>query len=237
MSNAVYAALSRQVALDGELSIIANNVANADTTGFRREGSIFTEYIRRIIGSPSISETRVGASAIDEAQGELVKTGSPLDVAIDGPGWFQVETPRGERLTRAGTFIRSPQGLLTTPDGYAVAGDGGRIQLPAGASRIVITDDGVISADGAPIGRLALFTADPTTLQRDGDTLYRAAGEIAPLDDPRVRQGLIESSNVNSVAEIARMIEVQRAFEISQQLAVNEDDRMKRAIETLGGVR
>ena len=235
MSNAVYAALSRQTALDRELSMIANNVANANTTGFRREEPIFTEYVRRLLDSPSISETRIGASAFGEEQGEFVETKSPLDVAIEGPGWFQVETPRGERLTRAGTFLRNPDGALTTPAGNPVSGEGGPIRLPAEASRIVIAEDGTVSADGAPIGRIALFTADPTTLVREGDTLFRSTGEVTALDNPKVRQGFLEGSNVNAVFEIAHLIEVQRAFEMSQQLVVKEDDRIKRAIETLGG--
>lgn len=236
MSNVVYAALSRQIALDRELSIIANNIANADTSGFRREEPIFTEYVLRLTGSPSISETRIGAASFDEDQGVFVETGSPLDAAIEGPGWFQVETPRGERLTRAGTFTQSPEGVLTTPEGYPVIGEGGQIQLPANASTIAISEDGMISADGAIIGRLALFDANPTTMQRDGDTLFVATAEITALEFPKVRQGFVEKSNVNPVIEIARLVEVQRAFEMSQQLAADEDDRIKRAIQTLGGI-
>jgi len=237
MSNAIYAALSRQTALDRELSIIANNVANASTTGFRREEPIFTEYVRGLIGSASLSETRIGAAAIGEEQGEFIETKSPLDIAIEGPGWFQVETPRGERLTRAGTFVRAPDGALATPDGYRLSGDGGAIQIPLQASRVIVAEDGTVSADGTPIGRIALFDANPTTLSREGETLFRTSGELTAIENPKVRQGFVEASNVNAVSEIARLIEVQRAFEMSQQLANDEDDRIRRAIETLGGGR
>lgn len=237
MSNAVYAALSRQHALNHELSIIANNVSNADTTGFRREESIFTEYVRRLQNAPSISETRIGGSIIGQEQGDFVETGARLDFAIEGRGWFQVETPRGERLTRAGSFVLDPTGALTTPNGYRVSGEGGSIQIPPGASRIVVAGDGAISADGALIGRIALFDADPATLAREGDSLFRAAADVTAITDAKVRQGFLESSNVNPVVELARLIEVQRAFEMSQQLAVDEDNRMRRAVEALGGGR
>lgn len=237
MSNAIYAVLSRQSALGRELSIIANNVANANTTGFRREEAIFTEYVRRLSGAPSISETRIGASAMGEEQGELIETRSPLDIAIAGPGWFQVETPRGERLTRAGAFVRSPDGALATPEGYPVSGDGGAIQIPLTASRLVVAEDGTVSADGAPIGRIALFAADPTTLVREGDTLFRTTGDATALDRPKLRQGFVEGSNVNAVSEIARLIEVQRSYEMNQQLSANEDNRVRRALDALGGAR
>lgn len=237
MSNAIYAALSRQAALDKELASLANNIANASTTGFRADGQIFSEYVSAVPAQPSLSLTRIGGRLVDTGQGDLVQTGGVLDLAIEGDGFFVVQTSRGERLTRSGAFQRNESGLLSTNDGSLVLGaGGGAIALPGGAGEIVVSQDGVISSGNAVIGQIRVAGADPTSLSREGTTLFRAAGPLTEID-PVVRQGFIEASNVEPVLELSRLIEVQRAFEIGQQLLASESERVERAVSVIGGSR
>lgn len=237
MSNAIYSALSRQAALEHELSSLANNIANASTAGYRGDGQIFSEYVNAVPRQPSISQTRIGGRLIDGRQGDFIQTGGALDLAIEGEGFFVVETPQGERLTRAGAFQRNEQGILATSEGHLVQGaGGGSIAVSDGAEDLVISADGVISAGGAVIGQIRVADADPTLLTREGATLFRAGGALTDLD-PVVRQGFIEASNVTPVLQLSRLIEVQRAFELGQQLLTNEEARIQRAISVLGGGR
>lgn len=237
MTNVVYAALSRQAGLEREISSIANNIANTATTGFRGERHIFSEYVRSIPGEASLSQTRIGARAIDLRQGELVPTNGALDVAIVGPGFFIVETPQGERLTRAGSFLRNVEGVLTTADGHPVHGEGGgSIAIAADAGKIAISADGTISVGDVPVGKLRIVDADIAGLEREGLSLFRSATPVVEANSI-IRQGFIESSNVSPVAELSRMIEVQRAFEIGAQFISEESDRIARAIEAIGGRR
>ena len=238
MSNLSYVLLSRQAALTRELDNIANNISNANTTGFRRDASIFTEFVNAIRGEPSVSQTRFGARSIDTEQGEMIESGGTLDLAIEGKGFFGVITPAGLRLTRAGAFLLNEEGVLTTRSGFPVAGDGGSpVNLPSGASDIAISSDGSIAADGNVIGRITLLDANETSLVREGDNLFRSTDEPSPMESGRVRQGYLEASNVDAVLELSRMIEVQRAFELEQQIVNDDARRAQQAIETLSGAR
>ncbi len=236
MNNTSYVVLSRQAGLAKELTSVANNIANADTTGFRREGVVFSEYVKSLgAAERSLSQTRLGGRFFDADAGALAKTGATFDVAIDGEGFFAVETPRGERLTRAGSFSLSSEGQLTTPEGYRVLGEGGTpIDIPPGAGDITIAPDGSIAAGGAPLGRLTILTAPATALQREGDNLFRSTEPTEPAAQPQLRQGFVEDSNVNVVIELSRLIEVQRAYELGQQLLQQENDRISKTVEAMG---
>ena len=236
MSNANYIVLSRQSGLMKELNSIANNIANADTQGFRREGYMFSEYVRALEGpSESISQTNVAGRFFDPQTGGLSETGAPFDIAINGEGFFAVETPRGERLTRAGSFTLNNAGELTTPEGFAVLSEsGGPIAIPAGADKVTFAPDGSIAVDGAPLDKIGVFTAPPTALAREGANLFSTTVEKVAVEDPRVAQGFVEDSNVDPVVEIARLIEVQRAYELGQKLLEDENDRISKTIDTVG---
>lgn len=238
MTNFAYVGLSRQTALNRELVAIANNVANASTDGFRRDAFIFSEYVNAVRNDPSISQTRIGGRLVDPSQGALIETGEALDVAIEGAGFFTVETDAGVRLTRAGSFKLNDGGVLSTSDGFAVGGEGGApIAIPPDAGEVVISADGVVSVDSNIVGRIAVVDVAATDLVREGSNLFRAAGEITAVENPTMRQGRIETSNVVPVLEISRLIEVQRAFEISQQLLAEDGERERRAVEALSGGR
>lgn len=235
MDNALYyLALNRQMGLGREMNAVANNVANVDTPGYRREGLVFTEFIRRTGTGQSVSMADSGASFASERQGEMRVTGGPLDLAIEGAGFFLTEGPEGPLLTRAGAFQRSEQGLLVTSEGRRVlTAGGGDVFLPPGA-RIAVAPDGTLSVDGAIQARIGVVTAAPETLTRVGGTAFRPVEGFEALPDARIRQGALELSNVNPVDEIARMMRVGRAYEQAQTLISDEDDRVRDTIRKLG---
>ncbi len=235
MNNTVYIALSKQAGLSKELNSIANNIANASTAGYQREGFLFSEYVQKLEPQDrSISQANIGGHFFYATPGALNQTGGAFDVAIDGDGYFLVETQRGERLTRQGSFMLDAEGQLVTPDGDRVLGEGGSpVAIPPDAANIVIAPDGTISADGAPVGKLGLVTVDPTTLAREGNNLLRATQDYQSVENPQLRQGFIESSNVNAVIEVSRLIEVQRAYELNQQLMKDEDERISATVDAM----
>jgi flagellar basal-body rod protein FlgF len=236
MDNAVYVALGRQAGLRDEMRLVANNIANISTTGFRRETTLFSEVVSRLaVEGGSVSMSRARIRVTDFAPGPSGATGGALDLAIDGPGFFRVETPQGERLTRAGAFMRRPDGVVATVDGHALLDAGGApVVLPAGVGEISVTPDGAVVADGRPVARLGLSVPqDPTDLVRETGQLFRAEGPLDPME-PRLRQGFLEGSNVAPVDELARMIAVQRAYEAGQRALDQEDERVRNALRTLG---
>ncbi|MEM9705443.1 MAG: flagellar hook-basal body complex protein [Pseudomonadota bacterium] len=236
MDNAGYVAMTRSSGLFKQLSVIANNLANISTSGYRREGASFAEHVKSTgFETPSVSMTNMNRRFIDFSQGDIQKTDNALDVAINGPGFFLVETNNGERLTRAGAFTLNPDGELTTAEGYRVLDEGGgAIALPPGASSIIITEDGTISADGQAISRLGVVDANQEALTRQGDNLFSSENGYEQLEAPRVLQGAVEGSNVNPIEEIALLIEVQRAYEAGQNLSKAEDERIRQTVRQLG---
>ena len=234
MDNAGYVTLTRQSGLMAELRTLAQNVANASTVGYRREALVFSEFVKTG-GEESLSMGQATARFLDESQGVLKRTGGTFDLAIEGEGYFRVETDGGERLTRAGNFALSEDGEVVTIDGQRVlSADGATIAIPQDAGDIAISSDGGISVAGEVIARIGISTADPKTLRREGDNLLLPLEGSRPMDDFRIAQGFLENSNVNSVTEISRLIEVQRAYEMGQGLMQREHDRMTNTIQTLG---
>lgn len=236
MENAGYVTLTRQSGLMREMQAVAHNIANAATTGFRKEGVIFAEYVVAPRGNgPSLSMARADVRHISDTPGELKRTGGTYDFAIQGEGFFQVETPAGMRLTRAGSFTPDAAGNLVTPDGHPLLDVGGApVFVPPDAHAITLAADGTLSADGKPVSQLGLMRpADPSSLQREAGVLFRADA-VEPVEDGVMIQGFVEGSNVSAIAEIARMIEVQRAYEMGQTFLDSEDQRIRGTIQTLG---
>lgn len=236
MDNAGYTTLSRQAGLLQELQVVANNIANMSTTGYRREGLVFSEFIQGLgRDDPSLSMTMPLARRIDTAQGVLEATGSPFDLAVEGDGWFQVDTRDGPRLTRDGAFVTNEAGELVTADGRRVLDIGGApIFVPPDATDFAVARDGTASAGGNPIGQVALVVpADWTSLSREASGLFNASG-IVPADNAQVLQGFREKSNVNPVTEITRMIELQHAYEQGAKFLDQEHERIRSVIQALG---
>lgn len=230
-----YLALNRQIGLAREMDTIANNVANMATTGFRREGLVFSEFVHAAAPGESVSMADLGARYPSARPGELTVTGGRLDLAIEGEGFFAIRSGEETLLTRAGAFMRSAEGLLVTPYGAPVLDDGGApIFVPPESAALEVAQDGTISLDGAPVGRIGLVTAPPETLTRVAGTAFRPEGETVPVEAPRLRQGALEGSNVDPVVEIARMIAVSRAYERVQGLTEDADERTRETLRRLG---
>lgn len=234
METAGYTALSRQSSLMREMQVIANNIANANTTGYRQQGVLFSEYITSGDGIDSVAMAtgRIGTSSF--AQGVLEQTGGLYDVAIEGDGFFLVQAPDGQRLTRAGAFSPSAEGTLVTPDGHPVLDESGApIFVPPQAVDLAVARDGTISSEGRAIGKIGVVRPfDPLKMVREGGQMFRSDDGFEPVEEPRVLQGFVEGSNVDPILQVARMVEVQRAYELGQSFMEREDDRIRTALKT-----
>lgn len=236
MDNAGYTTLTRQSGLLREIQVLANNVANLSTTGFRREGLVFSEYVRQLDREEEpLSMAAANAHQTYLVQGGLTMTGGTFDVAVEGEGFFRVETPEGERLTRAGHFTPNAAGELVTPDGHRVLDLGGApVFVPSDAGQITIARDGTVSADGQPLGQLGLVVPeDPSALRRASGVLHSVEGETRAIENPVILQGFLEESNVNPISEMARLVAVQRAYESGQKFLDREDERIRNVVQTL----
>ncbi|MEM0922364.1 MAG: flagellar hook-basal body complex protein [Pseudomonadota bacterium] len=237
MDNPGYVTLTRQSGLLKEMQLIANNIANMTTTGFRREGTVFAEVIdRQDVEGGTIAMTDARVRTTDFSQGGLDATGGMFDFAIEGEGFFRVETEEGEALTRAGSFALNQAGELVTQDGRRVLDAAGApLFFPAEARSIEVATDGTISADGQPIGQMGVVRAeDPLTLTRRSATLFETEGAVVASEDASIFHGFVEISNVNPILEVSRMIEVQRAYEMGASFLEDEDERMRQVTRIIG---
>lgn len=238
MDNAIYATLTRQSGLMAEMQAVANNIANASTTGFRREGVIFSEFVDALSPrDPSLSMATANVRDTRLEQAPLSQTGGTFDLAIEGEGFFLIEGPQGPALTRAGAFTPSLTGELTTVDGYRLLDAGGApVFVPDGTGPIAIAADGTMSADGQPIAQIGLWQAtDPNDMRHRDGVRFDVPGGVEPVLGPAtIHQGFLENSNVDPIGEVARMIEIQRAYEQGQSFLEREHDRIRSVIDALG---
>lgn len=216
------------------LATISHNLANATTPGFRREVPYTRPFVELVDNLSLQAPQPLYRSLIDQRPGTLRATSAPLDVAIEGRGWFEVMTPEGPAYTRRGDFQLDARGVLVTPQGFAVMGLDGEITLGSGPVRI--DNQGRVFDETRSAGQLRVVDfARASALSSLGDGLFRAdeAGATA-LAQPAVRQGHLESANVQTVGEMVRLIETMRHFETSQKLIQGVDEVLGRAIRTLG---
>ncbi len=234
MDHAGYTTLSRQSGLAREMQIVANNIANAATTGFRSEGMIFSEFVKPVDRGASLSMGQGNVRNTSFLQGTLNQTGASFDLAIEGDGFFLIETPSGERLTRSGAFSPNAEGDLVTYDGFRVLDAGGvPVFVPPGAD-VAVSNDGTLSADGNPLGQIGVVRPlDPSSLVREDGVMFRTDSGFEPTETARVLQGFVENSNVNAIGQLARMVEVQRAYELGQSFLEAEDERVRAAMKSL----
>jgi len=249
MQNAVLVGLSRQVGLAREMDVVANNIANLNTTGYKADGSVFEEYLASAARSDQtgsrVSFVRDRGVWHDMSQGPLERTGNPLDVAVDGTGFLVVQTPRGERYTRNGALQINATGQLVTSDGFPLLGDGGPITLQTNDRQVQISRDGTISVREGALnvdsarGKLRLVTfTDPQQLQKDGSSTFNPTAGVQPQPATTggIIQGVVEKSNVRGVVEMSRMIEITRAYTQIDGLLQQQNDLSQSAIDKLAEV-
>jgi flagellar basal-body rod protein FlgF len=252
MENASLVGLSRQIALSRELDVVANNIANLNTTGFKADNVVFHEHLMPAARANAFrgNDRRVSfvqdrATWLDLSQGPVQQTGNPLDVAVSGSAFLTVQTPRGERYTRNGALQINSQGQLVTSEGLQVIGQNGPIVFQPNDRDISIGIDGTISVrEGANTtdsqrGKLKLASFNrPQQLEKDGTSTYRTPNGVTVQEptDARVNQGVIEKSNVNSVMEMTRMVEVTRTYTQIASMLQNQSDMRRSAIEKLAEV-
>lgn len=241
MENALLVGLSAQIALRRNMDIIANNLANVSTAGFKRETPMFEELLASIEADTGsmreVSFVRDWGVLRDMTSGPLLQTGSAFDVAVEGKGMLVVRTAEGDRYTRDGHLKLDAQGQIVTANGDPILGDGGPISVPAGVTDIKIADDGTVSTPQGVIGRFAVVSFPPAALTKEGKNLYSAEGTPEPAQNTRILQGMIERSNVEPVYEMTQMIEVLRAYQHSTEQLNATDDLIRRALQRLGEVK
>ncbi|MBU2587301.1 MAG: flagellar basal-body rod protein FlgG [Erythrobacter sp.] len=261
-TSALHVARTGLEAQDARMRVIANNLANIGTTAFKRDRADFATLAyqeQRVAGQQSTGQTayavglnlgtgvQVQGTSRIEAQGTLNTTGNVFDVALDGPGYFQVELPPGGQVgfTRAGNFTLSADGTLITSQGYAVQP---ALQVPAGAQSIAISPDGTVSAitpgnsEPTLLGQLSIASfVNPAGLRAIGDNFLTETAASGPAEigaagengRGQLRQGMLEASNVNVVEELVEMIEAQRAYEINSKMVSAVDEMLRNANQTL----
>lgn len=235
MENSSYVALSRQMTLANEMTIVANNIANANTPAYKAEKMVFREFLDQPTRGEQLSFVQDVGLARDLSEGPMTATGNPLDIAINGKGYFVVDTPMGERYTRHGRFQLDANGQVVTGAGHPVRGLAGPIIVPPNQGDIAIAEDGTISTEEGIIGNLQLVDFEDEQLLRKGaNGLYSSEDPPENIQTPSVSQGMLEESNVEPIIELTRMIQVHRDYQSVQNFIKAEHDRQKTAIQRLG---
>lgn len=257
MQNAMYSALFGALSNEHRLNSIANNLANVNTTGYKRDmlsfKDTFTMLANDVIMEPvasirsqelfpapvHIARTRLAVAQTDFQQGGLKVTGAPFDAAISGSGFFKLQTPDGAFYTRNGHFRLTAEGTLISEQGWPVMSEGGEITIPPGYKNITIAEDGRIFADGNLVDQISLVAVEnPERLEKLGGNLYRGrpGAEVVEVaaEGSWVAQGFLESANVDAVYEMVNMIEAQRQFEAYQKIMQTSDTIDREATTKVG---
>jgi len=236
MQTATYVALSRQMVLERSMDVIANNLANMSTTAFKTEKPLFQQYLQPgPVKGQTIAYVRDAGVVRDARAGDLTTTGNPLDVGIDGNGYFQVNTADGPRYTRNGKFQIDINRNLVTAQGFQVLNAVGQpISIPQGATSISIGADGSVSTETGPVGKIALSqVANQQDMVAAGNGLYATSATVTPDTTSTLHQGTIEASNVQPIIEMGQMLDVQRSYASAQNIIESEDNRLRNAIDKL----
>ncbi len=242
MDNAMLVGLSRQLTLRRAMDVAANNIANAQTSGFKAERAMLennlTSRARHVDGPDRVAFVDEWAMGRDFTQGALERTGRPLDLALQGEGFFILETPAGERFTRDGSFTVNQDGELAASDGARVLDDFGQpVRIDPNAGPVTILEDGTLSQNGLPGQRLGLARFEQLgLLEKAGGNRFSAPDDADRVFEalPQVLQGHVESSNVTPIAEITRMMEVNRSYASVTKMIRDTDELSRKAIERLG---
>ncbi len=240
MDNAIYVGLSRQMILERELDITANNLSNVDTVGFKFESMISNDdpVTMPTLGQPPTAVNFVAGVGVarDFTQGSLTQTGAVFDLAIDGRGFFQINTADGPRYTRDGRFRMDASGAIVDQDGDPVDGN---IVVDPKKGPVTISPNGVVSQSGQQVGKIAVYNFDSlAALSKAGNNQYSNDSNLTPTAAPnaQVRQGFLEQSNVEPIRQITRLIEINRAYDAIANMMSSTEDLSNSSIQRLGAV-
>ncbi len=243
MENTMYVALSRQSTLRRQMDVVANNLANMSTHGYKSGQMMFVEHLTKSKGgdsllTPKLAYVRDIATMTDVKPGPVETTGNPLDIAIQGEGYFVVQTPEGERFTRNGRLQLDNTGQLVNQLGQAVMADGGAPLIFAPEdTEIVISSDGTVSTNNGELGKLRIVRFDnDQVLERTSGAQFTTTEDnpAQDVESPSVLQGAVEGSNVEPILEMANMIQVHRAYDSVKSFIDREDERQRSMIKELG---
>lgn len=233
MSDGLYVAMSGAVAQERALDVTANNVANANTAGFRAERVTFEEVLG---GQGNLSFVSAEEAEVDTSKGELRATGNPLDVAVDGDGWFAMETPDGPRYTRSGAFRIGPEGVLIDDRGNGVLDVGNKPMLiPSTAKEVTVDPAGQVLADGVPLGQIQIVQLNDGKLRNEGGNLYSAPGGVKPVEKSAVLSGHLEQANFDPVRGMVDLIRISRNHESLHQMMTTYREIDQRVVREIGG--
>lgn len=243
MENVLLITLSRQMTLRRELDVIANNVANAQTNGFKRRLSDSREYQMPVAsdetfkrgGDRRISFVVDRGTPLDTSLGQLEPTGNPLDAAINGDAYFKVQTPQGERYTRNGAMMVNAKGELVNSDGHVMMGEQGVFQIANTERDLRVATDGSITSSAGNRGKLTLVRfPNQQVLENAGANTFTTKVQPEPALQARIQSGFVERSNVSPVVEISRMLEVTRQYQNIANMMGRADELRRSAIQKLG---
>lgn len=246
MIRGLYIAATGMLAESARQDVIANNLANVTTTGFKKDVSSNTPFSEILVsnlgvpGAPQVGTlnfgTQVGGLTTISSQGSLKPTGNALDVGLVGDGWLSVQAKGGTRYTRDGQLATDAAGRLVAADGSAILGSSGKpITIDPSGGTVGISANGTVTQDRAVKGQLRIVTLDPKTLAKEGTNLV--TGKETGASSATVKQGYLESSNVNTVTEMVELIQVMRAFEANQKAALAQSETLQDAVTKVGAVR
>lgn len=240
MENALLIGLSRQSAMMREMSTIANNLANMNTTAYKSQSMLFDEYLMPVASEDSPDKTLSFVQDYGQvrnlADGEMQMTGNPLDIAIAGEGMFKVQTPNGDQYTRNGHLQLDDTGQLVTSNGYPVLTTAGAtLTFANDEKQITIARDGTVTTEAGERGKIALVTfPNLQDMKTTGDNLYTTTQTETPVTAPHMVQGSVEGSNVKSIVEMTNMIDVMRSYESAAKLVDAADNMRRQAISQIG---
>lgn len=236
MENIGYIGLSQQLSLQQQMNMTANNLANMSTPGYKAQQTLFSEYVMQPRGGDVIRQSTNSGSYRNLAVGSMTQTHSVFDVALQGKGYFAVQTPGGLRYTRDGAFTLDADRQLVNKNGYPVMNDNNEpIQVQQDATQIRITEDGEITSEFGTIGRIKVAMFDnEQAMTRTGENLFSAGDQDElPGQNIRIVQGFVENANVNPVVEMNRMIEILRSYQAAQRMLQNDHERIRNTIQKL----
>jgi flagellar basal-body rod protein FlgF len=239
METPTYIALSRQTALMRQMDVVANNLANTATPGFKAESTVFSEYLMKGADKPTkLSYVQDFATARDFSPGPMSPTGNDLDAAIQGKGFFTIQTPSGPRYTRLGHFTLNAAGQVVNKEGFPVMAGGAAMTIDPDDGPVQIASDGTVSADRTQQGNAQVVYgkldvvdfADPEALKPEPGVSFSTNQAPITVANPAIVQRMLEQSNVQPVKELTSMIWVQRNYQAVQKFLDAENDRMRRAV-------